>query len=310
MEFFKVKTHFDFMGVRRYAAWLSVAIIVLSFVGLGVRGIHWGLDFTGGTVIELHYQTPADVEAIRADLAAHGYPDAVVQHFGSTQDIAVRLAPRADIDEQSIGQNVLSVLLKNDPTVELKRADVVGAQLGKELAEQGGVAILVAMIGTMIYIGLRFEWKFAVGAVCALMHDPILILGVFSWFQFEFDLPTLAAILAVIGYSLNDTVVVFDRVKENFFKLRTGDTLEIMNLSLNETLSRTIMTSVMTLLVVTSLLIYGGSTLFGFSLALFIGIIIGTYSSIYVAGALSVKLGLCRSDLLKPIKEGAEDTSP
>lgn len=310
MEFFKVKTKFDFMGVRRYAAWFSVFIMLLSLAGLAVRGIHWGLDFTGGTVIELQYQTPADVDAIRTELSTHGYADAVVQHFGSAQDIIVRLAPRADADEQSIGKNVLAVLLKNDPTVVLKRADVVGAQLGKELAEQGGVAILVAMIGTMIYIALRFEWKFAVGAVLALMHDPILILGVFSWCQFEFDLPTLAAILAVIGYSLNDTVVVFDRVKENFIKLRQGDTLEIMNLSLNETLSRTIMTSAMTLMVVTSLLIYGGTSLFGFALALFIGIIIGTYSSIYVAGALSVKLGLCRADLMKPVKEAAEDTSP
>lgn len=310
VEFFRAKTNFDFMGMRHFAAIFSILIMVLSLAGLAIRGIHWGLDFTGGTVIELQYPAPVDIEVIRHELTTQGYPDAVVQHFGSTQDILVRLAPRADVDEQTVGKSVLSVLIQRDPAVVLKRSDVVGAQLGKELAEQGGVAILVAMLGTMIYVALRFEWKFAVGAALALMHDPILILGVFSWFHFEFDLPTLAAILAVIGYSLNDTVVVFDRVKENFIKLRQGDTLEIMNLSLNQTLSRTIMTSFMTLLVVTSLLIYGGASLFGFSLALFIGIIVGTYSSIYVAGALTVKLGLSRADLMKPLKEAVEDDAP
>jgi preprotein translocase subunit SecF len=310
VEFFKSKTHIDFMGMRDWAALFSATIVIFSLVGLGVRGIHWGLDFTGGTVVELSYPTPANIETIREALSSNGYRDAVVQYFGSSQDVLIRIAPRADMDEQTMGKNVLSVLLKDNPGVELKRSDVVGAHLGKELAQQGGVAILVALLGTMCYIALRFEWKFALGAGLALLHDPILILGVFSWTRFEFDLPTLAAILAVIGYSLNDTVVVFDRVKENFFKLRQGDALEIMNLSLNETLSRTIMTSFMTLLVVTSLLIYGGATLFGFSLALFIGIIVGTYSSIYIAGALTVALGLSRADLIKPVKEAAEDDAP
>lgn len=295
------------MAVRKWTALFSVTLIILSFVGLGVRGINWGLDFTGGSVVELQYPAAVDIDTIRQELTSHGYADAVVQHYGSAQDVIVRLSPRGEADEQSIGKNVLAVLIQKDPQVTLKRSDVVGAQLGKELAEQGAVAILVALIGTMMYIALRFEWKFALGAGLALLHDPIVILGVFSWGHIEFDLPTLAAILAVIGYSLNDTVVVFDRVKENFIKLRQGDTLEIMNLSLNQTLSRTIMTSFMTLLVVTSLLVYGGSTLFGFALALTIGIVVGTYSSIYVAGALSVKLGLSRADLMKPEKEAAEE---
>jgi preprotein translocase subunit SecF len=277
---------------------------------LATRGIHWGLDFTGGTVMELEYPQAVETNDVRAILDSNGFQDAVIQHFGSTHNILIRLAPREGISEQAVGESVRSILQAHDPSVKLLRSEVMGAQLGKELAEQGGLAILVALIGTMLYIAIRFEWRFAVGAGIALAHDPILILGLFSFFQFEFDLPTLAGILAVIGYSLNDTIVVFDRVKENFLKLRKGDAVEIVNLSLNQTLSRTLMTSFLTLLVVTSLLVYGGPSLFGFSFALFIGIIVGTYSSIYVAGALSVALGLSRADLMPTPKKQERDEMP
>lgn len=307
MEFFKLNTQINFLGARKWAAILSVVLIVASFVVLFAKGIHWGLDFTGGTVIELQYPEPVELSEVRDLLEENDFGDAVIQHFGSTHDVLIRISPRDGVDEQIVGQNIRDVLKSANPNVQLLRVDVVGAQIGKELAEQGGLAILVALLGTMIYIAFRFEWRFAVGAGIALAHDPILILGLFSAFQIEFDLPTLAAILAVIGYSLNDTIVVFDRVKENFLKHRKGDTVEIINMSLNQTLSRTIMTSFLTLLVVASLLIYGGPTLFGFSLALFIGILIGTYSSIYVAGALAVSLGLTRADLMPTPKQQQDD---
>lgn len=309
MELFKNLPHIDFLRARKVAGSISLILVIVSLVILATRGIHWGLDFTGGTVMELEYPQAVEISTVHDLLDENGFKDAVIQHFGSTKNILIRLAPREGANEQAVGQSVRVILQQNNPDVKLLRAEVLGAQLGQELAEQGALAILVAMFGTMIYIAFRFEWRFAVGAGVALAHDPILILGLFSLFQFEFDLPTLAGILAVIGYSLNDTIVVFDRVKENFLKLRKGDAMEIVNLSLNQTLSRTLMTSFLTLLVVTSLLIYGGPSLFGFSFALFTGIIVGTYSSIYVAGALSVALGLSRADLL-PKPKSAQDDMP
>lgn len=311
MELFKLTTHIDFLRARKVAGTFSMILVIFSLISLATRGIHWGLDFTGGTVLELEYPQAVEVSDVRNVLDQNGFKDAVIQHFGSSRNILIRLTPHEGMSEQALGQSVRTLLQQNNPDVKLLRAEVLGAQLGQELAEQGGLAILVAMIGTMIYIAFRFEWRFAVGAGVALAHDPILILGLFSAFQIEFDLPTLAGILAVIGYSLNDTIVVFDRVKENFLKQRKGDAVEIMNLSLNQTLSRTLMTSFLTLLVVTSLLIYGGPTLFGFSFALFVGIIVGTYSSIYVAGALSVALGLSRADLMPVAKvEERDDRHP
>lgn len=306
MELFKLTTHIDFLRARKIAGTVSVILVLVSLLCLAVRGIHWGLDFTGGTVMELEYPQPVEINEVRVLLDKEGFTDAVIQHFGSTRNILIRLSPREGVSDQALGQSIRTVLQTNNPDVKLLRAEVLGAQLGQELAEQGGLAILVALFGTMIYIAFRFEWRFALGAGVALAHDPIIILGLLSAFQIEFDLPTLAGILAVIGYSLNDTIVVFDRVKENFLRVRKGDAMEIMNLSLNQTLSRTLMTSFLTLLVVTSLLIYGGPTLFGFSFALFIGIIVGTYSSIYVAGALSVALGLSRADLMPKPKEEAD----
>lgn len=302
MELFKVKSPIDFLSARKWAAAVSVILVLGSLLSLATRGIHWGLDFTGGIVIELEYPQPVEIAQIRDLLNNKGFEDAVIQHFGSSHELMIRLAPRSDMTEQEVASSIRTLLQESEPGVTLLRAEVLGAQIGQELAEQGALAILVALIGTMIYIAFRFEWRLAVGAGVALAHDPLLILGLFSLCQFEFDLPTLAAILAVIGYSLNDTIVVFDRVKENFLKVRKGNAVEIMNLSLTQTLSRTLMTSFLTLLVVTSLLIYGGPTLFGFSLALFVGIIVGTYSSIYVAGALSVWLGLSREDLIPVVK--------
>lgn len=309
MELFKHSTHIDFLAHRKVAAIISAVLIIASVATLAMRGINWGLDFTGGTVMELQYPMPVEISNIDTLLEANGFDDAVVQHFGSSRDVMIRLPPREGVSEQAVGESIRTVLQTNSPGVELVRAEVLGAQLGQELAEQGALAILVAMIGTMIYVAFRFEWRFAVGAAVALAHDPILILGLFSAFQIEFDLPTLAGILAVIGYSLNDTIVIFDRVKENFLKVRKGDSVEIVNLSLNQTLTRTLMTSFLTLLVVASLLIYGGPTLFGFSLALFIGIIVGTYSSVYVAGALSIAMGLSRADMM-PTPKSEQDLMP
>lgn len=298
MEFFKRTTNIDFMRIRGITAVISLIMVAGSFIALYSNGINWGLDFTGGLVVELGYVEDAPLPQIREAMRNANYPDAVVQSFGSPKDVIIRLAPRDGINEQVVAENIVSTLRADGTKLELRRVDSIGAQVGKELAEQGALAIFIALIAIMIYIAMRFEMRFAISSAIALAHDPIIILGIFALYGIEFDLTTLAAILAVIGYSLNDTIVVFDRVKENFIRLRKTDSVEIVNLSINQTLSRTIMTSGLTLLVVVALLIYGGPTLFGFSLSLLIGIVVGTYSSIYVAGATAVMLGLRRVDLL------------
>lgn len=298
MEFFRRTTHIDFLKIRGITAFISVVVVIASFAALYIKGVNWGLDFTGGIVIELGYNEDAPLPKIREQMRSANYPDAVVQSFGSTKDVIIRLAPREGINEQVIADDIMHNLTKDGTKVELRRVDSIGAQVGKELAEQGALAIFVALIAIMIYIAMRFEMRFAVSSAIALAHDPIIIMGIFAYYGIEFDLTTLAAILAVIGYSLNDTIVVFDRVKENFIKMRKTTPVEVVNLSINQTLSRTIMTSGLTLLVVIALLIYGGPTLFGFSLSLLIGIVVGTYSSIYVSGASAVFLGLKRADLL------------
>lgn len=303
MEFFKNDLTIDFLGARWIAAAISVLLICVAIGSLCVRGIHWGLDFTGGTVIEIHYAQAVETDSLRTLLSKSGYSDAVLQHYGSNQNILIRLPLSEGSNEKALSAKIFAILQAADPSAQMVRVELVGAQIGSELASQGALAVAVAWFGTMIYVALRFEWRLALGAAIGLAHDPLLILGMFSIFQFEFDLPTLAGILAMIGYSLNDTIVVFDRVKENFIHLRQTDPYQIMNLSLNQTLSRTIMTSVMTLLVVVALLLYGGPSLFGFSLALCVGILVGTYSSIYVAGSLSLAMGLKRDNLLAPPKE-------
>lgn len=302
MEFFKKTTKIDFMKIRFMSALFSTILVLASFAALFTKGINWGLDFTGGIVIELGYHQDASLPDIRDKLKKADYHDVIVQSFGTPKDVIIRLAPREGVDEKVVAANIVSVLTKDGSKVDLKRAEVMGAQVGKELAEQGALAILVAILAITIYITTRFEMRFAIASAVALAHDPIVILGIFAFFQVEFDLTTLAGMLAVIGYSLNDTIVIFDRVKENFIKLRKTSSVDIVNLSINQTLSRTIMTSGLTLLVVVALLIFGGPTLYGFSLSLFIGIIVGTYSSIYIAGSLAVVLGLKKTDLI-PVKK-------
>ncbi len=298
MEFFKTDTHIDFMGKRRLMAVVLAALIAISLGAIFIRGLVLGLDFTGGTLIEVSYTAPVELADIRGQLSKGGFDDAVVQHFGSPRDIMVRLAPRAGEDNAQLSNRVLAVLQESstDP-VDMRRAEHVGAQIGEELTEQGGLAMLFALIGILIYVAMRFEWRFALGAVLATIHDTIFTLGFFALFRIEFDLTVLAALLAVIGYSLNDTIVVFDRIRENFRRIRTGSVADVMNVSINQTLSRTIMTSATTLLVVVSLFIFGGQVIHGFALALIVGIVIGTVSSIYVASPLALWLGISRANM-------------
>ena len=294
MEFFNPNSNVDFMGARRWTALLSAFIFVLSIGALCVNGLTWGLDFTGGTQIEVKYQNAADLVSIRQALSNVGFKEAQVVRYGTSQDVLISIAPHAGQDATALVEQVMHVL----PGAEKKRVDFVGPQVGQELATKGALAIFVSLMATMIYIALRFEYRLAFSSAVALVHDPILILGVFAFFKIDFDLKALAGLLAVIGYSLNDTIVVFDRVRENFVKLRRATPIEIMNTSINQTLSRTIMTSVLTLFVVVALFVYGGEAIHAFSLALIIGIVVGTYSSIYVAGALAVVMGLSRKDFL------------
>jgi preprotein translocase subunit SecF len=298
MEFFKTNTHIDFMGKRRLMAVLLAALIVISLGAIIVRGLVLGLDFTGGTLIEVNYATPVELADIRGELSQGGFDDAVVQHFGSPRDVMVRLAPRAGENNAQLSNRVLAVLQEASPgQVDMRRVEHVGAQIGEELTEQGGLAMLFALIGILIYVAMRFEWRFALGAVLATVHDTVFTLGFFALFGIEFDLTVLAALLAVIGYSLNDTIVVFDRIRENFRRMRTGTVAEVMNVSINQTLSRTIMTSGTTLLVVVSLFIFGGQVIHGFALALIVGIFIGTVSSIFVASPLAMWLGISRTTM-------------
>jgi preprotein translocase subunit SecF len=306
MELFKSTSRIGFMATRRY--WYVVsAIVILGSIGLLVlRGLYFGIDFTGGVVLEFAFPDAANLDAVRGALSEVGYPDAQVQSFGTARDIMVRVLPRADRDANQISAELQKSLRALAPDVELRRTEVVGPQVGKELTEQGGLAILFTFVMILIYVGFRFEKKLAIGAVFAAMHDPILILGFFALTQLTFDLSVLAALLAVIGYSLNDTVVVFDRVRENFLSMRKAASAEILDASINQTLSRTLITSGATLLVVLVLLLVGGETLKGFSTALLVGILVGTYSSIYIASALALDMKLSARDLMPPQKDTSE----
>ncbi len=307
MEFFHRETNFDFMGIRKWTAMLSTVVMVVSLGLLFVKGLNFGLDFTGGTQLELRYEKPVNFEEVREQLEKAGLNGAKVTQYGSTRDILVKISNRAGVSEQQLGQLVLNALKIHEEKVELRRIEFVGAEVGENLAEQGTLAVVVSLLAMMLYIAVRFEYRFGISAAIALMHDPILILGVFSFFQLDFDLAVLAAILAVIGYSLNDTIVIYDRVRENFRKVRKGTPTEIMNLSINQTLSRTIMTSTLTLMVVVALYFIGGESLRGFSLAFIIGIIVGTYSSIFIAGASALTMGLSRADLMPSSKKIVDD---
>lgn len=306
MEFFKHNTTIDFMAQRKWAAILSTILFVLSIGTLAVNGLNWGLDFTGGTQIQLSYPQEANLTQIHDNLEKAGFHEAVVISYGTSKDVLVSLVPKdktsAQMDEKSqsfVVKDVLAAL----PDAKLEQVSYIGPQVGQEMASKGWLAIAIALLGTMVYIAFRFDMRFAIGSTVALIHDPIIILGIFSFFHIEFNLIALAAVLTVIGYSLNDTIVIFDRVRENFRKFRKADAVEIMNQSINQTLSRTIMTSALTLTVVLALFFLGGSLLHGFALALIIGIIVGTYSSIYVAGSLTISLGLTRQHLIPQGKE-------
>lgn len=307
MEFFRHQTKYDFMGIRKWTAILSLMMTLGSLGALYFKGLNFGLDFTGGTQLELRFSRPTDFEEVGTELKNVGFYGAKVTQYGSSYDILIRIPRQANDNDQRIVQDMVDSLKTLDPNLELRRAEFVGGEVGDNLAEQGGLAVLAALLATLIYIAFRFEYRFGVSATVALLHDPILILGIFSFFQIDFDLATLAGILAVIGYSLNDTIVVFDRVRENFRKCRKGTSRDIMNMSINQTLSRTIMTSATTLLVVIALYLFGGESLHGFSLSLLIGILIGTYSSIFVAGALALQLGVSRLDLTPAQKKMVDD---
>lgn len=304
MEFFKQNTKIDFMGARKWTALFSAIMLIGSVILVAIHGINWGLDFTGGTQLEVNYKQPANLSLIRQQLTNAGFNEAVVQSFGSTQSVLISIGPRKDISATELRDKILEAL----PGGTLQRIEYVGPQVGAELATKGALALFISMLAILIYIAMRFEYRFAVSAIVALIHDPLLILGIFAFFRLEFNLPALAALLTVVGYSLNDTIVVFDRVRENFRKLRKTTPVEIMNLSINQTLSRTIMTSGLTLLVVVALLIYGGELLHSFSVALIIGIVVGTYSSIYIAGALAVTMGLDRADFLPKTPKTVDET--
>ncbi|MBL8199399.1 MAG: protein translocase subunit SecF [Chromatiales bacterium] len=313
MEFFKKKTAFDFLSKRKPAFVFSAVLMLGSLILLipGVRGLNFGIDFTGGVLVEVAYQGSADLPDIRKRLAANGFPDAQVQNFGTSSDVLIRILPREGLQGQVVSNQMLAVLKQGDASAELRRTEFVGPQVGEELTEQGALAMLFAMLMILAYIMVRFQWKFAVGAIIATLHDPIITLGVFAIMGLTFDLSVLAAMLAVVGYSVNDTIVVFDRIRENFRKVRRGTPYEIINLSVNETLSRTIMTSGTTSLVVVAMLLFGGETLRGFATALLVGIAIGTYSSIFVASATAFELKASPVDLLPPAKDKGEvDSMP
>ena len=309
MELFKTNTHIQFLGQRqgRIAAAISIGVILIAFLSIFTRGFNFGIDFTGGTLVEVGYEEDVGLERVRAALEKEGYGGATVQHFGTLRDVLIRVPPSEDTSSAELSNRVFRALSEEAAgKVELRRVEFVGPQVGDELAEQGGLAVLYALIGILIYVALRFEWRFAVGAVVALIHDVVVTVGLFSLLQIEFDLPVLAAVLAVIGYSLNDTIVVFDRIRENFRKVRKGSPVDIINGALNQTLSRTIVTSGTTLLVVLALFFLGGEIIHGFALVLLVGIIVGTYSSIYVASSAVMALGVSKEDLMPVKKEGAE----
>lgn len=298
MEFFHRTTRFPFMATRRRWYAVSAIVILASLVALAVRGLNFGIDFTGGVVLELGFPQTAEIDKVRQALGASGFGDAAVQSFGTPRDVMVRLLPEEGRDTNQLAASALEAIRNYEPGVELRRTEVVGPQVGRELAEKGALAVLFTFLLIMAYVAFRFQWKLGVGAIVAAMHDPFVILGVFAITGLTFDLPALAAILAVIGYSLNDTVVVFDRIRERFLSLRKGTPEQVMDAAINETLSRTLMTSGTTLITVLALLFFGGEILRSFATALAIGIVVGTYSSIYVASALALDLKLTARDLM------------
>jgi len=307
MQLLKNNPDFNFMSKRRIAAVISIILLITSITSIVMQGLNFGIDFTGGTIIEVEYSEAVELESIRQTLEKNNFNDAIVQNFGSVQDILIRLPVDKSRNMSALSNEVLATLRADSSLdIEMRRVEFVGPQVGEELTEDGGLAMLYALIGILIYVSLRFEYRFAIGSVVALVHDVTLVIGIFSLFQLEFDLTVLAAILAVIGYSLNDTIVVFDRIRETFLRLRKGSPEEIVNRALNDTLSRTIVTSLTTLLVVVALFVFGGEVIHAFSIALMLGIIIGTYSSIYIASSTVLTMGVSKVDLMPVVKEDEE----
>ena len=312
MRFIPNNTRFDFYGKRWIAYVVTIFFVLASIASLATKGLNLGLDFTGGMVVEVVYPQAVELDKVRATLADQAMHGAVVQHFGAATNVLVRLPPREGVKQADFSAAVLETLKTIDSGAEMRRVEFVGPAVGKELVENGALALLFVLVGIMIYVGLRFEFKLAFGAVQALTHDVLVVLGFMSFFQIEFDLAALAGVLAVMGYSINDTIVVFDRIRENFLKMRKAEPVDVMNVSINDTLSRTTMTSLTTFLTVVVLFYFGGAAVHSFAYALIIGILTGTYSSIFVAAALSLSMGLKRSDLVRErSKEGeAMDDRP
>jgi preprotein translocase subunit SecF len=307
MQLLKNNLNFDFMGKRKLAVIISLILIIISIAAMGMRGLNLGVDFTGGTLVEVGYAESVELESVRKALASSGYGDAIVQHFGTAKDVLIRLpVTDKDADKAALSNRVLgSLVYKGAP--EMRRVEFVGPQVGDELRDKGGLAMLYALIGILIYVALRFEWRFSLGSVAALIHDVILVVGFFAITQIEFDLTVLAALLAVIGYSLNDTIVVFDRIRENFRRIRKATSEGVLNTSINQTLSRTLMTSITTLLVLIALFVFGGEVIHSFSIALIVGVIVGTYSSIYVASSALLALDVSKEDLMQAEVENPND---
>lgn len=306
MEFFRIRKDIPFMRHALVFNVISVVTFALAVFFLGTRGLHLGVEFTGGTVMEVNYGHEAEVAKVRATLERVGLRDAVVQSFGSSQTVLIRLPAKTDVTGAQLSENVIRALRGDDPTVQLRRVDFVGSQVGRELVENGALALLLVSLGIVAYLALRFEWKFGVAAILANLHDVVIILGFFALFQWEFSLAVLAAVLAVLGYSVNESVVVFDRIRENFRKMRKASTPDIINNAITRTMSRTIITHGSTQIMVTSMLIFGGDTLFYFALALTIGILFGIYSSVLVASPIVMWLGVTREDLIRPEKKKEE----
>ena len=296
-------TTIDFMGKRRIAAVVSAVLLVVSIGALATKGLNFGLDFTGGTLLEVGYTDPVEAEEIRAFLESEGFANGTVQYFGANTDVLIRMPPQSGVDQSNLGDEIFKSLQARSPELELRQSSFVGPAVGEELTEDGGLALLTALIVVMLYILFRFTKQFSAGAVIALAHDVFIVLGLFSVFQWTFDLTVLAALLAVIGYSLNDTIVVSDRIRENFRRVRKGTPFEVINGSLNQTLGRTLVTSMTTLFVLLALLFAGGEVIRGFALALSMGVVIGTYSSIYVASSVLLAMNITREDLLVPEPE-------
>ncbi len=309
MEFFRIRRTIPFMRYRLVLNLISLLVFIAAVVAISVRGFNLSVEFTGGTLIEVTYPQAAPLEGVRGALSGMGYSDFQVQNFGTSRDVLIRLPASADQDAAHQSESVMAELKKLDPGVELRRVEFVGPQVGAELAYDALLALLFVVIGIVIYLAVRFEWKFAVAGVVANLHDVVIILGFFAFFQWEFSLAVLAGVLAVLGYSVNESVIIMDRIRENFRKDRTASTPEIIDRSITQTISRTIITHGSTQLVVLSILFFGGPTLHYFALALTIGIWFGIYSSVFVSAALALWMGVTRQDMIKPVKKERDDDS-